>query len=186
MARTLKSANQNQLSATVVGLARAHFLFVMVYVAVIIASDAWNLIVPEIVLQRWTLAAVMLSVSALVWYVARNKVRGQWFYTGLVFILVIMDIIVAAISVYMQRGMASRSVMLFALPIAVAAALRSRAAIFAAATLSAAAYTLAAVRYFVLHFNEGYKAELYTETLFYAGMFFVMAAVLWAVVRPRP
>lgn len=186
MPRKQTAGGQNQLSNTTVGLARAHFLFVAVYVAVIIASDAWNLIVPEVVLQRWTLAAVMLSVSAVVWYAGRNKVRGQWFYTCLIFALVLMDIAVAAISVYMQRGMASRSVMLFAVPIAVAAALRSRAAIYATATVSSAAYTLAAVRYFVLHFNEGYKAELYTETLFYTGVFFVLATILWVAVRPRP
>lgn len=174
-----------ELSATTVGLARAHFLFVAVYVVAIVASDAWGLIMPEIVLRRWTIAAIALIISAVVWYTARNMVGSPFYYKSLIFVLILTDIVVAAVSVYSQRGMASRSVMLFAIPIAVSAALRTRAAIFATATIATAAYTLAAVRYFVLNFNEGYKAELYTETLFYCGMFFVLAAILWVVVRSR-
>lgn len=183
---TLKQKSQLLgLSATTVGLARSHFLFVTIYVAAVVASDAWGLIMPEVVLKRWTMAAIALIVSAVVWYAARNMVGSQFYYKSLIFLLILTDIIIAAVSVYSQRGMASRSVMLFAIPIAVAAALKTRAAIFATATIAAAAYTLAAVRYFVLNFNEGYKAELYTETLFYCGMFFVLATVLWAAVRPR-
>ena len=44
---------------------------------------------------------------------------------------------------------------------------------------------LAAVKYFVDFFNEGYKAELYIEVGFYAAMFFVLAALLSTILRFR-
>jgi hypothetical protein len=79
--------------------------------------------------------------------------------------------------------MASRGVALFALPIVVSAITLSRSAIFATASLSVGAYSYAAIKYFTDNPSEGYKVELYGDVLFYSASFFILAAVLWALVR---
>ncbi len=171
------------LQTGLIRLTRIHFLFVFAYAIYIIISDGTHLITPELVLQRWTMNAVLLAGTVILWYLARNRVASSMYYRMLIYALILLDIAMASFNVYTQRGMASRAVMLFALPIVVSAILLSRSAIFMTAALSTAAYSLAAVRYFVVNFNEGYKAELYTEVGFYCACFFLLAAVLSVLVR---
>jgi hypothetical protein len=79
--------------------------------------------------------------------------------------------------------MASRAVLLYIVPIVVSAVLLSRVAVLMTAALATSAYVLTAIKYFVDYFNEGYKAELYTEVGFYCAMFFVVAALLATIIR---
>lgn len=171
------------LQAIVGKLAKAHYAYVAIFVASIIAQDAWKLINPEAVLGRWTVAAIMLSVTTALWYTDWTfnlRPRYTWM---LVMGFVSLDIFVATYLVYAERGMASRGVALYAIPIAVAALTKSRNAIYGVASICVAAYSLAAVRYFVVYFNEGYKIELYSTVAFYSAMMFVLAAILSLVVR---
>lgn len=164
-------------------LARVHFLFAGAFAAQILIFDAWQLIAPAAVLQRWVAVLSLLTASTIIWYLAhgqRYASRAHW----LVFYLALADIAFAAFAVYSQRGMASRAVALFLLPIIVVTALRNRAAILATSVLCGAAYITAAVAYFVLHFNEGYKIELYGEVGFYFVMFIVAGALLAALTTP--
>ncbi len=171
------------LQTGLIRLARIHFVFIGVYALYIIISDGTHLITPQLVLQRWTMNVILLAGTVIIWYLARNRTTNGTYYRVLIYILIMLDIAMAGFNIYTQRGMASRAVMLFALPITVSAILLSRTAIYMTATLCAAAYSLAAVRYFVVNFNEGYKAELYTEVGFYCGCFFLLAAVLTVLVR---
>lgn len=175
--------NQNHLQETVLSLARVHFFYVLAFVAAIMIYDSWKLITPEAVLQRWTVATVMLVTTTLVWYSVR-KISTIELHKTFVYVFILLDIVVAMYLTYAERGMASRAVALFAIPIAVAAVLRSRSALFGTALLSTAAYSFAAVKYFVDYFNEGYKIELYGTIGFYSAMFFVLTALLWIVVQP--
>jgi len=86
---------------------------------------------------------------------------------------------------WMVRGMASRAVLLFCLPIAMSAALRSKTALYGTAAVSAMAYSLAAIKYFMDYPSEGYKVELYGDVLFYSALFFVLAAMLSALAINR-
>lgn len=168
-------------------VARVHFALTLILAFSIILLDAWNYITPEVVLQRWTVAAMLLVVTTVVWYAARSNLKSPAFYNGLIISLVIADIILATFLVYNERGMASRAVALYALPIVTSAALLRRSAIFASAALSTAAYSLAAVRYFVVNFNEGLNIELYGTIGFYSAVFFVLAALVWVALTPdRP
>lgn len=173
------------LQTGVIRLARIHFIFVGLYALYTIISDGTNLITPNIVLQRWTMNVILLTGTAIVWYLARNRVSSSTYYRVLVFVLILLDIAMASFNIYTQRGMASRAVMLFTLPIVVSAILLNRTAIFMTAVLCTAAYSLAAVRYFVVNFNEGYKAELYSEVGFYCVCFFILAAILSTLIRFR-
>lgn len=181
-----KSKRLQQLQAAVVNVSRVHFWLVLIFTAQIIIYDAWALITPETVLSRWIALALLLAVSTIVWYLARViYAKSVGIYTGLVALLVVGDIAFASFNVYSQRGMASRAVALYALPIIISAVLNSRAAILATAALSIAAYASTAISYFVLNFNEGYTVELYGEVGFYSALFLVLAYLMWAVIRPR-
>lgn len=183
MAKNTVPASRFQASA--LSASRVQFYFLGVYALYIIVSDAWNLITPQLALQRWTMSAIMLSSTVAIWYAARTGGKTITYYKALISLLVLFGLAFASFNVYTQRGMASRAVMFYALPVIISAMLLSRAAIFTTAALSVATYVLAAVRYFVVHPGEGYKVELYAEVSLYCAVFFVVAALLWANLRPK-
>lgn len=174
---------QQSFQYLVVRVARVHFFFLAVYALYIAVSDAWNLITPQGVLQRWTAAAAMLIVTTALWYTAKNFSNKEGFNKLLLLLFIVQDILFASFSVYTTRGMASRAVMLFMLPLVTAAFLRTRTALFATAAISTACYVLAAVKYYVTFPGEGYRAELYVEVAFYSAVMFVVASLLAALVR---
>lgn len=181
-----KTTSKN--SATQISLlrvCRVHFYLALAFAIQIMAYDAWKLITPETVLQRWILAAGILIGTTIVWYQTRIKVKQESNLAVQVFSLVALDIIVVSIFVYMTRGMASRAVALFAIPIITAGVLKSRAALYTAAFLCIAAYTTAAVAYAVFNFNEGYNIERYGEIGFYSAVVLLLAGLVWAVINPR-
>lgn len=173
------------LQTGVIRLCRVHFYLLGIYALYIIASDATHLITPVLVYKRWLATALLLSLVGAVWYAARNAQKAANYYRFLIYALIAADIAFAGFNVYTQRGMASRAVVLFAIPIIVSSLLLSRVAVFLTAILSTAVYVLSAVKYFVDFFNEGYKAELYIEVGFYVGIFFVLAALLSTIIRFR-
>lgn len=174
------------LRSSVLRTTGVHFVYAAALVAQIIIYDAWKLITPTMVMQRWLVAAVLLVVTTLAWYIAKSKPLANQTYRWLVAALVATDIFVASFLVYSQRGMASRAVLLYVIPLVTSAVLLSRSAILATAALSAAAYTSMAISYFVLNFNEGYKIELYGEVGFYTIVLFIVALLLCAVVWGKP
>ena len=153
-----KTPNQmSWLQTNTVRAARIHFAFIFIYTAMVIAYNCWKLIPPQALIQRWTVAVMMLVTTTVVWFLARNTALSGKLYRSLLAILILMDILVAGYSVYTGRGMASRGVALFAIPIIISAIYLSRTALFATASLCVAAYTYAAVRYFGEHSSEGYQ-----------------------------
>jgi hypothetical protein len=173
----------NWLHRATLRAARLHFVFVGLFIAQTVIYDAWKLIAPNAVMNRWIASTLLLVLTTIVWYIAKNKISSIVTCKVLVWSLILADIATASFNVYTQRGMASRAVVLYVVAIVIAAVLRSRSALFATAALCVAAYTSTAIAYFVLHFNEGYKIELYGEVGFYSALFFVFAALLWAIVR---
>ena len=166
-------------------MSRVHFVYAFLFTLAILAYDAWKLIAPEDVLTRWKLAALLLIVTTLVWYIAKTPDRQPIVIKSCLYALIMTDLFVAANLVYSERGMASRAAMLFVIPIIVSYTLERASALFAAAALATAAYTFAAVRYFVVHFNEGYKFELYATLAFYSAIFFVVAGLLSSLMMDR-
>src|SRR4051812_34573397 len=105
------------LQTGLIRLCRIHFLFAALYALYTIISDGTHLITPQLVLQRWTMNAVLLTCTVIIWYLARNRVSNSMYYRILIYVLILIDIAMASFNIYTQRGMASRAVMLFALPI---------------------------------------------------------------------
>lgn len=159
-------------------IARVHFLYIAAYALAIIIFDSWNLLSHEAVLQRWTLGGALLVINTIVWYLCKARINNENFYKVLLIVLLVTDIIFAAINVYWQRGMASKAAMLFVVPIISASLAKSRSLVLATASLSTAAYSIACVRYFYDNYGQGFRVELYGEVAFYSMMFFVIAALL--------
>jgi hypothetical protein len=174
------------LSQTVLYTTRTHFYFILAYAVGLIIFDSWNLIPNEGMMQRWTAAGLLLFANVTLWYLARSKSNAAQYFRVLTLALIVADIAFAAYNVYLERGMASRSVILFTVPIVLAASTLSRRTIYASAFVSAAAYIMTITRYFSEHYGEGYKVELYGVAILYSALFFVLAALLWTIVPKRP
>lgn len=181
-----QTKNNSSLHARLRRLSNVHLAYCLAVAGQIIVFDAGKLIPPEVVLQRWVAVSVFSIVVASVWYAVRNRTNQESTLKELIAILIAADIALASVAVYTQRGMASRAVALYAFPIIAAAAINRRSALIASAICSIAAYIATSVAYFVLHFNEGYKLELYGETGFYSVCLLIFAFALWAVVKPGP
>lgn len=177
-------ATTDNLQTKLIRVARVHYIYAAAFVIQVIIYDAWQLIPPAVVLKRWIMIAALVVATTIIWYLAHIRARTTVLYKILTILLIIADIAIASFCVYTQRGMASRAVALYVVPLIVAAILASRTALLATATLCTAAYVTTAVSYFVLNFNEGYKIELYGEIGFYSAVFFVVAALLWTIIRP--
>jgi hypothetical protein len=173
------------LHTTAVRVTRVHFVFILAYIVSIIVFDSWNLYTHDAARQLWTAAGVLLIINTVLWYLARMKFSKLSWYVVIVMLLVVADIIFAAYNVSWQRGLASKSVMLFAIPIVTAATLRSRSALLATTTLSAAAYSLAAVRYFFGNYGQAYRIELWGTVAFYSAVMFVLAFLLMVIIIPK-
>lgn len=171
----------HQLQQNTIRLVRVQLFYTLVFVASIIVLDAWNVVTQETILERWFIAVIMAVVTAGIWYASRQKSNQAWYYQLLISGFIVLNTMVATYSVYAQRGIASRSVFLYVIPIAMSVMLLSRAAIFATTTVAAALYALVCVNYFYLNPGQAYKAELYGELGFYIGLMYVVAALLWAI-----
>lgn len=180
-----KSYKSSEIRNRTRKIASIHFLYVLVLSAQIIVFDAGKLINPETVLQRWIATGLLLLVTTIVWYISRNRSGESATSKKLIGMLILADIAMASYSVYISRGMASKAVLLFVIPIIVSCVLARKSALIATAVLSIAAYVVTSVAYFVLNFNEGYKIELYGEIGFYSALFVVLALLLWVFIRPN-
>lgn len=173
----------SRLRSGVIRISKLYLLLSLIYIVQIIVYDASMLITPDVVLDRWVATTLLAVVAIATWYLAHVRIRSDTVYQLMTWVLVVAGVAFASFNVYTQRGMASKAVLLYLIPVVAATLLASRAALFAAALLSVAAYCLTAVAYFVNFFNEGYKVELYGEIAFYSAIFFVVAGLLWAVLR---
>ncbi len=173
------------LHTNAVRVTRVHFVFIVTFIVSIIAFDSWNLYTHQAAGQLWTAAGVLLAVNTVLWYLARMKWSNLNVYVLIVIMLILADIIFAAYNVSWQRGLASKSVMLFAIPIITSATLRSRSALLATTSLSVAAYSLAVVRYFFENYGQAYRVELWGTVAFYSAVMFVLAFLLLIIINPK-
>jgi hypothetical protein len=181
----VKTDAVTNLKSRSVRIARFHFALVLLFAIQTIIYHASKVVTPDLLMKRWIATASLLVVATILWYFAKNKVTSLGGFKVIIYALIITDIAFASFNVYTQRGYASKSVVLFVIPIFVAAVLASRSALYATALLSIAAYTTTDIMYFTLNFNEGYMAELYGEIGFYSALYLLLAALLWTLVRKQ-
>lgn len=183
MAISLKRQH-NTVRNNFVRACKLHIVIGLLFAAQIMAYDAGKLITPELVLKRWFVTSVLVIVAAMCWYIAKLSDTPKAIHR-LAWILIAADLAVASFYVYTTRGMASRAVILFVIPILVAAIIARKGMIYLTAAAAIATYTVTAIAYFVLNFNEGYKLELYGEISFYSAILLVIAGLSWIAVRTK-
>ncbi|MDZ7786113.1 MAG: hypothetical protein U5L95_03265 [Candidatus Saccharibacteria bacterium] len=176
--------NLKQLKLRILRVSRLHFYLALILAVQIIVYDAWMLIQPETVFQRWIATAILFAGATVVWLLARSPSTKIVFYERLVSGLIVLDVLLASFMVYQTRGMASTAVALYVVPILVAAVFHSRVALIATSFLCVAAYTTTALAYFTLNFNEGYNVELYGTIGFYSAFMVLVAMIIWGLQNP--
>lgn len=179
----MKRKKEASLRSGIITFCKLHFLLIGGVLIQTVIYDASKLITPEVVLERWLVISGLLAVNSIIWYLTVSKAGHMLLYKSLLGVMIFSDILMASYFVYSGRGMASRAVIFYVLPIIIAGLLKSRSAIFATAILSIAAYSLAAVSYFVINFNEGYKVELYGEVGFFSFILLLLASFISKVFK---
>ena len=184
MAKTKKTtANPLQISSQ--RTARLGFVFIAIYVVSIGIYDAWNLVTPDKLRERWLIALILLVINTTLWFFSKKRKLAPLYYQGIIFLQICMYLGVATYSIYAERGMASNAVILYAIPLSIAAIAYSGKILLLTAFASSAAYTGAAILYFRQFPSEGYKVELYGGIVFYTAIFFLLSGLLWVLVRSR-
>lgn len=177
--------SESRLRSGLIVFCKLHFCLIALLVGQTILYDSSKLITPEAVLERWVVISGLLAINGSIWYLVKSKAGHALMYKLLLFAMIIADILLASYSVYSQRGMASKAVLLFVIPIIISGLLLSRSAVFSTAILCIAAYSLTSVSYFVINFNEGYKVELYGEIGFYSLLMLLVAGFISVLVKSR-
>lgn len=175
--------NTKKLQLATLRTARLGFAFTVIYAISIAIYHAWELLTPDILQQRWTIVAVLLGVNATLWWFSRKSGLASLYYKGIIFLQIITYILLSGYMIYAERGMASNAIILFVIPIVIAATELSTISLITTAGLAVATYAFAAIRYFNEFPSEGYKVELYGGIVFYGAVLFLISALLWVVIR---
>ncbi len=175
----------NRLRLGSLRTARLGFAFIGIYIFSTAIYQAWRLLTPDVIQTRWFLAIAMISINATLWWYSHKPRLRTTYYRTIIFLQIAMYIVIATYSIYVERGMASNSIILYAIPLVIVALEYSGRALAFTALICSTAYAAAAIHYFNTFPSEGYKVELYGGIAFYSGIMFVLAALLWVVVRAR-
>lgn len=175
----------NRLKLASIETSKLGIVFVLIYSATTLIYKLWKLMTPDILQERWVAALIMLSISASLWWFSRQKTLSSLYYRVIIGLQIMMYICIAGYSIYAERGMASNSVILFAIPLVIVALNHSGKALLATTLACGATYAYAAIRYFREYPSEGYKVELYGGLVFYISILFLLSALLWVLVIPR-
>jgi len=151
----------------------------------IIVYDSSKLISPEAVLNRWKYCLILFITTIAVWSLARFRKSDILFQKSLIGVIVLVDITVASLIVYADRGMSSVAVVLYAVPITTSALTFNRITVVSTAAFSTSAYAYSTIKYFVDFFNEGYKVQLYSTIGLYGAVFFILAMLLVIIIQEK-
>ena len=174
---------ESDLEAT--RLTRTLFFVVVTLISFIVISDTWNLIVRERIVWLVGATVLLFIATTFVWMLSGTTRKTSVTTLTQRLILVIALILVSGIFTYFERGMASTSTPLYILPILVAATLHNRHILIGTALLSIATYFYAAVAYFNLNFNEGYRVELYSKLVLFIGLTLCITWLVMIIVGLR-
>ncbi len=182
---TKKQAESKRLKTSILRITKLGFAFVFIYAISTLVYKLWGLLTPEILMQRWIVTLLVLSVVSVLWWHSKGKMLTATYYKGLIMLQILMYLAVAAYSIYSERGMASNSVVLFTIPIVIVALEYNGKALLSTTALSILVYSSASIKYFKDYPSEGYKVELYGGLFFYASILLLVAGLLWVLMRSK-
>ncbi len=180
----VKKKSVASLQVDAIRITRTTFFAVALFMLVTALFDSGNLITRESVAQRWVAGTLLLFATLSVWFLVRTSESITRNMT-LLFALAVCEVIFAGFMIYWERGMASTSTLLLALPIITVGVMRRRVLLLLITTLTAATYSLSAVKYFNDFFNEGYRIQLWGNVVFYSGLCFILAWMVLILVGLR-
>lgn len=185
MKKKTNTASGKEYSLSITRATRTIYFFLALYSVSIIVFDAGNLLTREIIIERWTLATMVLVINTLVWYAAARKKQDMHIQFYLTVLLAAALLGFAGYMTYLERGMASTSTILYALPLLVIALNKNRHALLAITVLSVGTYAYAAVRYFNEFFNEGYRIQLWGTILLVSACIFTCSWLIMNIAGLR-
>lgn len=180
-----KTKKSNQLVLDITRATRTIYFFIAFFAVSIVIFDSGNLITKEAVVQRWSILTALLVVNTAVWFFNASNNKSITTQKALVGLLVLTLISMAGLVTYWERGMASTSTILYAVPLLVAAIAKNRHALLATATLSAGTYCFASVKYFNDFFNEGFRIQLWGNLVLISGIIFTCAWLIMIIANLR-
>ena len=181
MKRSPRKSKASSLSLTRV--TRSIYFLIGFYILSIAMFDSGNLITREAVIDRSTLAFVLLVLNTAAWYVASDKkIKSK---NLPVYVLTLGLLAFAGFSTYWERGMASPSTILYALPLLSVATLKNRHALIATAALAIGIYAFSAIKYFNDFFNEGFRIQLWGQIALYSGVILTMTWLIMIIADLR-
>lgn len=183
MVTIMSKTNTKKLQLATLRTARLGFVFTAIYALSVGIYQAWKLITPELLQVRWTIVAILFGVNVVLWWSSRAPKFTNLYYKGIIFLQIITYIALAGYMIYAERGMASNAIILFVIPIVIAATELNTISLITTATIATGTYAYAAIRYFNEFPSEGYKVELYGGIVFYGAVLYFISALLWVVMR---
>lgn len=180
-----QKSDSKRLQLASIRTTRLGFVFVIIYAISTLIFQLWKLLTPEILIQRWLIALIALTVITSLWWYSRSRNLSPTYYKGIILLQIFMYLFIGAYSIYAERGMASNSIILFTIPLIIIALEFSAKSLFATATLCSLVYASSAVSYFKNFPSEGYKVELYGGIVFYVSILYLISALLWVLVRSK-
>jgi uncharacterized membrane protein YgdD (TMEM256/DUF423 family) len=173
----MNKTKKTDSSLDITRITRTIYFFLGVYILTIVIFDSGNLITREAVINRWSIASLLLLINTLVWFTAVQNWAVP-FKKSLIPLLTLGLLVFAGLTTYWERGMASTSTILYVLPLLVIATSKNRHSLIATAVLAVATYSFAAVKYFNDYFNEGYRIQLWGNLVLIGGTLF---AATWLI-----
>ncbi len=186
MAKTKKATSEaEQLRVNSQRAVKLSFVFIAIYIVQILIYTAWKLLTRDALTERWSVIAAAFAATSVLYLFSRQKNLSSASYRGTIVVLTCVYIAIASFSIYTERGMASNSIILYTIPIIIASLTYSAKTLFATAALAAVTYSASAISYFKHFPSEGYKVELYGQLVYYGAVLFLVAALLWVIVRSK-
>lgn len=168
------SAYSKQKTLTVLKIS---MVYIVAYMLSIIVMDAWNVTTEDATNWRWVASSLLLVVNLGVWWSVKinGTIKHQ---TMLVLSLILAQLLFAGINIYWQRGMASVSAVMFAVPILISGVLADRKLLYLTAGASALMYSSMVYKYFYDFYGEGYLAQMWVTLGFFSVLFMIVAWLL--------
>ncbi len=168
----------NQLNLVSIG-------FMALFIVYLGIGQAWRLQPPDIIRNQWIAVTITTFIFLLILGLSQKRKASTGYYYLLVFSQITTYLGFISYVIYAQRGMASAAVILYTIPVLVAAVTKASWAVISTAFLAGTSYCLAAFKYFSDYPSEGYKAELYGQMIFYFCVLLLLSRLVHVLLSEK-
>jgi signal transduction histidine kinase len=158
---------------------RWYYLIILPAITVVVSNLTGNEVVrnQEVAISA---AGIGVIVNTVLWGLTKFKKQPLIYYQIIAVGQILLDVTLASGIIYLQNGLASRTTLLFAIPIVGAGLLFTRTFAYIAAAFSAIGYTTALVLYRHAHPGSYELNQVTLPAVFYGVTFFIIAIIVTA------